>query len=110
MLFNDYIVCNINILFLKIKKIICLTSIISFQKGICLFIFLNFYRRFFFNDLSQPNMHYLYLLFIDKIYSFLTKFKYFLTKYKDFKYYSNYSNPLFGSNRLPTIVFSTKKC
>jgi len=44
---NDYIVINLNLLFLKIKKIMYILFWISFKKGICLFFFLNFYKRFF---------------------------------------------------------------
>lgn len=109
-LLNDFILININLLFLKIKKIILILYIISFKKGICLFFFLNFYKRFFFNELLNSKVRYLYIIFIDKVYSFLNKFKFYILKYKKFKFYSNYINPINGSFRFPYIIFISKKC
>lgn len=109
-LLNDYIVVNLNLLFLKIKKIMHILFLISFKKGICLFFFLNFYKRFFLNDLLNLQIKYFYIVFIDKVYSFLTKFKFYIVKYKKFKLYSNYAHPLKGSCRFPSIVFVSKKC
>jgi hypothetical protein len=99
-----------NLLFLKIKKVISVIFLISFKKGICLFFFLNFYKRFFLNEFLNSKVKFLYIIFIDKVYSFLTKFKFFILKYKKFKLYSNYINPIFGSSRFPSIIFVSKKC
>ena len=107
---NDYIVLNLNLLFLKLKKIILILLKISYRKGICLFFFLDFYKRFYLKDLIYPDLKNFYIIFINKTYAFLTRFKYFVTRYKDFKFYSNYINPKFGSFRYPTIVFLSKKC
>lgn len=107
---NDYIVLNFNLFFLKIKKIISILLWISFKKGICLFFFLNFYKRFLLNELLNSKVHFFYIMFIDKVYSFLTRFKFYITKYNKFKLYSNYINPKYGSNRFPSIVFVSKKC
>lgn len=109
-LLNDYIFLNLNIFFLKIKKIILTIFFLSFKKSICVFFFLNFYKRFFLKDLFKPKIKFFYIVFIDKIYFFLTRFKFCLTKYKDFKLFSNYLNPKKGSCRFPTIVFISKKC
>lgn len=110
LLLNDYIFLNLNIFFLKIKKIILIIFLLSFKKSICVFFFLNFYKRFFLKDLFKPKIKFFYIVFIDKIFFFLTRFKFCLTKYKDFKLFSNYLNPRKGSSRFPTIVFISKKC
>jgi hypothetical protein len=109
-LLNDYITINVNLLFLKIKKIISILFLISFRKGICLFFFLNFYKRFFLNELLNSKVKFFYIIFIDKVYSFLTRFKFYILKYKKFKLYSNYINPINGSSRFPYIIFVSKKC
>jgi hypothetical protein len=109
-LLNDYITINTNLLFLKIKKIISVLFLISFKKGICLFFFLNFYKRFFLNELLNSKVKFFYIIFIDKVYSFLTRFKFYILKYKKFKLYSNYINPINGSCRFPYVIFVSKKC
>lgn len=73
------------------------------------FFFLNFFKFYFLSDLSKPKLKNFYIVFIDKAYSFLSKFKFFLMKYKKLKYYTNYGNPIYGSNRYPSIVFISKK-
>jgi hypothetical protein len=92
------------------KKILSIIFLISFKKGICLFFFLNFYKRFLFNELINSKVKFFYIIFIDKIYSFLTKFKFFILKYRKIKLYTNYINPRYGSCRFPYIVFISKKC
>lgn len=109
-LLNDYFVVDLKLLFLKMKKILSILFLISFKKGICLFFFLNFYKRFFQKELINSKVKFLYIIFIDKIYSFLTKFKFFILKYRNIKFYTNYINPRFGSCRFPYIVFVSKKC
>lgn len=109
-LLNDFVILNTNLLFLKIKKIFSILFLISYKKGICLFFFLNFYKRFFLNELLDSGVKFFYIIFIDKVYSFLTKFKFYLLKFKKFKIYSNYINPQNGSYRFPYITFVSKKC
>lgn len=109
LLLNDYIVVDLNSIFLKLKKVLSIILKIAFKKGICVFFFLDHYKRFYTKDLIYPDMKNFYLVFINKVYGFLTRFKYFVTIYEDLKYFSNYINPKFGSYRFPTIVFVSKK-
>lgn len=109
-LLDDFIILNINSIFLKIKKVFSITFNVIENKGICVFFFLDFYKRFLLDDLLKPELKNFYIVFINKMYGFLSRFKYFVFKYKDFKYFSNYINKDFGSFRFPCIVFLTKKC
>lgn len=107
---NDFIILNINSVFFKIKKVFFITFDVILNKGVCVFFFLDFYKRFLLNDLLKPELKNFYIVFINKMYGFLSRFKYFIVKYNNFKYFSNYINKDFGSFRFPAIVFLTKKC
>lgn len=106
---DDFILIDFSIGLLRLKKIILISTKICISDGIILISFLNKFKRFFIQELSEPTLKNFYICFLDKIYGFFTRFKYFICIYKDFKYFSNYSNTQTGSLRLPSLVFMTKR-
>jgi len=87
---------------LNLKKIICFVNIISFNKGICLSFFLDRYKCFFLKRTDFVKNF--YVIFINKMFGFLTNFLFFIKNINNYKKFTDYN-----SKRFPSIVFLSKK-
>lgn len=88
--------------FLDLKKIICLVNSISFNKGICLSFFLDKSKTFIFK--KNKFVKNFYIIFINKMFGFLSNFIFFLKNIHSYKKFTNYN-----SKRFPSIIFLSKK-
>lgn len=100
---KNFIFLNCYFFFLDLKKILCLVNKISFNKGICLSYFLDCYKTFFLKRDGKLIKNF-YVIFINKMFGFLSNFVFFLKNIKSYKKFTNYS-----SKRFPSIIFLSKK-
>lgn len=100
--YKKYGFLNHFFLFLDLKKISVLVNNISFNKGVCLTYFLDHYKKYIrHNEDKVPN---LYIIYINKMFSFLSNFISFIENIKKFRKLTNYN-----TNRYPSLVFLSKK-
>lgn len=97
-----FYILNIFFLFLHLKKLLCFINIISFNKGVCLSYFPDKYKSFFIN--RKVSIKNFYIIFINKMFGFLSNFVFFLKRISKISKYTDYN-----SKRFPSIVFLSKK-
>lgn len=99
---KTFLILNYFYFFLDLKKLLCLVNTISYNKGICLSYFLDRYKNFFFKN--EKKVKNFYIIFINKMFGFLSNFVFFLKNIRRYKSFTDYS-----SKRFPSVVFLSKK-
>lgn len=107
MYYKEMVILDSLKIFLSIKKLIILISKLSFNSAILLTFFNTELFNSFKDEWKSTNVKNIAIIFISKIFGFITSFLFFIVRIKNLRkqYITNYSY-----FRRPTLIFLTKKC